>query len=93
MMLTMIFHAAITWRVSYGQVATKLQPCFVAVALGHTEQAQAHVCFAEQGRWKDLLTCLSHFIACSVAKPAENCSKAARVDGMLCSNAEMAAYL
>ena len=28
----------------------KLQPCFVAVALGHTEQAQAHVCFAEQGK-------------------------------------------
>ena len=31
---------------------------------------EAHVCFAEQGRWKDLLTCLSSFIACSAAKPA-----------------------
>ena len=40
MMMTMIllFHVATTWRVRYRQVATTLQPCSLAVALGRTQQ-------------------------------------------------------
>ena len=60
---------------------TKMQSCSAAVAFGHTRQT--HNALGDNShdlqQWHLLL-----------AFPG---SKAARVDGMLCSNAELAAYL